>query len=119
MLKKSNKRSIIYITNKALKKIKFLIEKKNNSNIIGIKFGIKNRGCNGKSYTINYIEKDKIYINDESLDFKDFKINIDSKAILFLIGTTIDYVDTPISSEFVFNNPNSKGKCGCGESFNV
>ena len=119
MLKINKKKQIINLTNNAVNKIKYLINKKNNSNIIGIKFGIRNRGCNGKSYTIDYLEKDKILKNDECLDFNDFKINIDSKAIIFIIGTTIDYIDTPISSEFVFNNPNSKGKCGCGESFNI
>ena len=119
MSKTINKKNIIYLTKNAVIKIKYLIEKKDNSNIVGVKFGIKNRGCNGKSYTMDYLEKDGVFKNDECIDFNDFKVNIDSKAIMFIIGTTIDYVDTPISSEFVFTNPNSKGACGCGESFNI
>ena len=119
MQKNNNNKNIIFLTNNAVKKIKYLIDNKNNSNIVGIKFGIKNRGCNGKSYTMDYLEKGQKCKNDECINFNDFSVNIDSKAIMFILGTTIDYVDTPISSEFVFNNPNSKGKCGCGESFNI
>ena len=53
------------------------------------------------------------------IEEKDVKVIVDSKALMFLIGTEMDYVDNEVSSEFVFNNPNSKGTCGCGESFTV
>ena len=56
---------------------------------------------------------------DEVIEEKDVKVIVDSKALMFLIGTEMDFVDNEIKSEFVFNNPNSKGECGCGESFTV
>lgn len=56
---------------------------------------------------------------DEVLEKEGIKVIIDSRAVLFLIGTTMDYINTPTREEFVFQNPNSKGSCGCGESFNV
>ena len=56
---------------------------------------------------------------DEVVEEKDVRVIVDSKALMFLIGTEMDYIDNEIKSEFVFNNPNSKGTCGCGESFTV
>ena len=56
---------------------------------------------------------------DELVEEKGVRVIVESKALMFLIGTEMDYVDNDIKSEFVFNNPNEKGRCGCGESFNV
>ena len=56
---------------------------------------------------------------DELIEQHGVKVIVDSKALLFLIGTEMDYVDNEIKAEFVFNNPNAKGECGCGESFHV
>ena len=69
---------------------------------------------------LNYAEEgEAIGKLDEIVEEKDVKVIVDSKALMFLIGTEMDYVDNEIKSEFVFNNPNSKGTCGCGESFTV
>ncbi len=113
------KKNIITLTDSAISRIKYLMNCKNDINIIGIKFGLRNRGCNGKSYTLTYFKKNDLNRNDECVMIDNVYIGIDRKAILYILGTKIDYVNTPISSEFVFNNPNSKGMCGCGESFNV
>tara|TARA_B100001057_G_scaffold436818_1_gene468165 strand:+ start:182 stop:538 length:357 start_codon:yes stop_codon:yes gene_type:complete len=113
------KKNIIILSSNALKRIKFLIQTKNDPEVIGIKFGIKNRGCNGKSYTLDYLKKGGLIKYDECIMTDGIYIGINKNALLHIIGTSIDYIDTPLSSEFVFNNPNSRGTCGCGESFNI
>ena len=69
---------------------------------------------------MNYFKKDEdISKLDEVVDTKEVKVVIDSNALIFVVGMEMDYVDNEIKSEFVFRNPNSKGTCGCGESFHV
>ena len=87
---------------------------------MGVRVGVRRRGCNGYSYVMKYAEEgENISRLDEVVEAKDVKVIVDSKALMFLIGTEMDYVDDEVKSEFVFNNPNSKGECGCGESFTV
>ena len=83
----------------------------------GVRVGIRTRGCNGMSYTIEYA--DEVSEFDEVVEDKGVKVLIDPKAIMFLIGTTMDYEEDKFKSGFVFTNPNEKGRCGCGESFSV
>lgn len=83
----------------------------------GIRVGIRTRGCSGLSYTIEYA--DEIGKFDEVVEDKGVRVLIDPKAVMFLIGTEMDFVEEKFKSGFVFNNPNEKGRCGCGESFNV
>lgn len=104
------------VTDAAVVRLKELIKEKG-ENDIGIKIGVKKRGCNGLSYTMDYIkEKSKI---DEVVEVDGVNIIVDPKAQMFVIGTTMDFINTPLQQEFVFNNPNAKGTCGCGESFSV
>ncbi|KAL3869114.1 hypothetical protein ACJMK2_041839 [Sinanodonta woodiana] len=105
----------LILTSQAVSKIKELMKEK--PDMLGLKIGVKTRGCNGLTYTLDYAkEKGKF---DEVVEQDDVKVFIDSKAQLTLLGTEMDYIETKLASEFIFNNPNIKGTCGCGESFNV
>ena len=81
--------------------------------------GVRRRGCNGYSYIMQYSEENDVGKLDELIEENNVKVIVDSKALMFLLGTEMDYVDNEIKAEFVFNNPNAKGECGCGESFHV
>jgi iron-sulfur cluster assembly protein len=82
--------------------------------IAGLRVGVKNGGCAGMSYTMEYAES--VNPNDEVVDDKGVRILIDPKAVLFLLGTEMDFRNDKLSSQFVFNNPNQTSACGCGES---
>ncbi len=81
---------------------------------IGVRVGVKNGGCAGMSYTMEYAEE--IRPLDEVVEDKGVKLLIDPKAVLFLLGTEMDYKTDKLSAQFVFNNPNQTSACGCGES---
>ncbi len=83
----------------------------------GIRVGIRTRGCSGLSYTIEYA--DEVSKFDDVVEKDGVKILIDPKAVMFLIGTEMDFVEEQLKSGFVFRNPNEKGRCGCGDSFHV
>jgi iron-sulfur cluster assembly accessory protein len=137
--KTQRNRNPLIITPTAASRIHFLISQHNNNNnttnsdsgaAIGIRLGTKKRGCNGLSYTLNYAYADHsthhprdevmtIQLDDISLPGNGLKVYVEPMALMNVIGTTMDFVDDEMSSEFVFLNPNSKGECGCGESFNV
>lgn len=82
--------------------------------IAGLRVGVKNGGCAGMSYTMEYA--DEIRSHDEVVEDKGVTVLIDPKAVLFLLGTEMDFQVTKMSSGFVFNNPNQTSACGCGES---
>merc|ERR1711894_131118 len=103
------------LTPSAVEKVKQLVE--NKPNCLGLQIGVKKRGCNGLSYTLDYAQEKGKFSEEVSQD--GVKIFIDSKAQLTLLGTEMDYSESKLSSEFVFNNPNITGTCGCGESFTL
>lgn len=81
---------------------------------LGVRVGVTNGGCAGMSYTMDYATEAKPF--EEVMEDKGVKVFIDPKAILFLIGTELDFVKEKLGARFVFNNPNQTSACGCGES---
>ena len=84
---------------------------------IGVRIGVKSGGCAGMSYVMEYAEK--IKPNEEVIEEKGVKLLIDPQAIIYLLGTEMDYKQEKFSSQFVFKNPNETERCGCGESFKI
>ncbi len=98
----------------AASRIKELMAKSDRP-IAGLRVGVKNGGCAGMEYTMEYVEQ--IAPIDEVVEDKGVKLVIDPKAVLFLLGTEMDWKVDKLSSQFVFNNPNQTSACGCGESW--
>jgi len=117
MSKRAIIKSIITITDAAVNQIKHLIQGKQDKNIIGVHLSTKLRGCSGNSYVMNYTESK--LPTDEHVHCKGIDVYVDNKTVFLIIGTEMDYVENNVTSEFVFSNPNAKGTCGCGESFNT
>lgn len=86
-------------------------------NYIGVRIGVKNGGCAGMEYEMSYATEMKPF--DEAVEENGVKVLIDPKAILFLLGTEIDFVTEKLSERFVFKNPNQTDACGCGESVTI
>jgi iron-sulfur cluster assembly protein len=104
------------VTDHAAQRIQALLAKRGKPSV-GIRIGVRARGCSGLTYTLEYAdEKGKF---DEIVQDKGVTILIDPKATMFIIGTEMDFVDDKLQSGFTFRNPNEKGRCGCGESFHV
>ena len=104
------------VTEAAADRVKVLLSKRDKPSV-GIRVGVRSRGCSGMSYTIEYADEKGRW--DEIVEDKGVTILIDPKATMFLIGTEMDYVDGQLEAGFTFKNPNEKGRCGCGESFHV
>ena len=107
---------IIKLSDKAVSRIKEIMSQAQNSTI-GVRVGVKSGGCAGMSYVMEYAEEVKP--NEEVIEDKGVKVLIDPKAIMYLLGTEMDYKKEKFSSHFVFKNPNETERCGCGESFKV
>lgn len=108
--------SFIQLTDSAAARIRALLDKRSKP-AAGIRIGVRTVGCSGLSYTIEYADERSDF--DEVVEEKGVTILIDPKAVMFVVGSEMDYVEEKLKSGFVFNNPNEKGRCGCGESFHV
>ncbi len=108
--------SILTVTPAAVEQIKTLLKGRNKPSL-GIRVGIKTRGCSGLSYYIEFADEKNPY--DEIIQLDDVTVLIDPKAIMFVFGIVMDFETNDLESGFTFKNPNEKGRCGCGESFHV
>ncbi len=112
---------VVTLTDAAAARVKEIMAKKHEEGAdkpyAGLRVGVKNGGCAGSEYIFEYAaERGPM---DEVVEDKDVTILIEPKAVLFLIGTEIDYEITKLSSKFVFHNPNETDACGCGESVTI
>ena len=107
------KPTVMTLTDAAAERIREIMASKD-GHIEGLRIGVKNGGCAGMEYTMDWAEEAEKF--DEVVEDKGVKVLIDAKAVLFLLGTEMDYQVETLKSGFVFNNPNQTSACGCGES---
>ncbi len=110
------KRQIMSLTDNAAAEIKNLLNNRGKPSL-GIRIGVKSGGCSGLKYFVEYADAKNQF--DEIIEDRGLTILIDPKALMYLLGTEMDYAEEEFKSGFTFTNPNEKGKCGCGSSFNV
>ena len=109
-------KDLFNLTEAAIKRVQEMLINRGKPSA-GIRVGVRQKGCNGNAYTLEFA--DTPCPNDEMVRAGDITVFIDSKAVMFVVGTEMDYVDEQLQSGFVFRNPNEKGACGCGKSFYV
>jgi len=107
---------LMTLTDAAAERVRALLAEKGEG-AGSLKIGVKNGGCAGMEYTLSWSEKPEPL--DEAVEDKGVKILIEPKAVLYLLGTEMDYKVDKLAAQFVFNNPNQKSACGCGESVNL
>lgn len=101
------------LTDAAADRIRQIMEK-SEEGVLGLRLGVKNGGCAGMEYTMEWAREQQPF--EEVIEDKGVRVFLDPKAVLFLLGTQMDYQATTLKSGFVFNNPNQVSACGCGES---
>jgi iron-sulfur cluster assembly protein len=107
-------KQVITLSDNAANRIKEIISN-NETKSVGVRVGVKSGGCAGMSYVMEYAKE--INPTDEIIEDKGVRVFIDPSAIMYLLGTEMDYKKEQFSSTFVFKNPNETERCGCGESF--
>ena len=110
-------KNIISISDSAATQIKKIMSD-SNEDVLGVIVGVDKSGCSGYAYKLEYAKNGNTK-NFEIVESKGVKVFIEPSATMFLIGSEMDYTIDKLSSRFVFNNPNEKSSCGCGESFNI
>lgn len=108
--------AVMTVTEAAAARVRDLIARADKP-VAGVRVGVKNGGCAGMSYTMDLA--DTVEKGDEVIETQGVKVLIDPKAVLFLLGTTMDFTIDKMSAKFVFRNPNETSACGCGESVSI
>ena len=109
--------SILTFSDQAKTRLKEIMSSDEYKNALGLRISVKSGGCAGMSYDMNYVEQ--LIDGDEKIEVEGVNVFIDPKAIMYLLGTEMDYKVDKFTSSFVFNNPNETERCGCGESFKI
>ena len=104
---------VLSLTDRAADRIKAIMAEADRP-IAGLRVGVRNGGCAGMSYTMEYAEAVKP--GEDVVEDRGVRVFVDPKAVLFLLGTEMDFTTNKLASQFVFNNPNQTSACGCGES---
>ena len=107
---------VVTLTDAAVERVKALVARSEEP-VQGLRIGVKTRGCSGMSYSVEYADEPKRF--EEVVEQKGVKLFIDPTAVMFILGSEVDYKEDRFTSGFTFENPNEKGRCGCGESFHV
>ena len=109
--------SILTFSDQAKPRLKEIMSSDEYKNALGLRISVKSGGCAGMTYDMNYVEQ--LVDGDEKIEVEGVNVFIDPKAIMYLLGTEMDYRVDKFTSSFVFNNPNETERCGCGESFKI
>ena len=107
---------VLSLTRAAVGRVRQLLDSRGDG-APGIRIGVRTAGCSGLTYTIDFV--DEIKAGDEVIEAEGVKVVVDPAAVMYLVGTEMDFVQDKLGAAFKFSNPNEAGRCGCGESFTV
>ena len=116
MLQFDKNTPILSITDQAAARVQEIV-KGAESDVIGLRIGIKTAGCSGLQYNVEFAKEQQPF--EDAIDVNGVRVLIDPAAVMFLVGTEMDWREDKFNSSFVFNNPNETARCGCGESFSI
>ena len=105
----------VTLTDRAAEHVQRYMQKRGKG--VGLRLGVKTTGCSGLAYSVDYVHEAQPF--DEKIETPGGAFYIDGASVLYLVGSTMDWVEDDFAAGFVFENPNAKGACGCGESFTV
>lgn len=109
--------AVMTLTDAAVDRVREIVDAAGDPAVFGVRVGIKNGGCAGMSYTLDVARS--VAPGDERVDAKGATVLVEAKAVLYLLGTEMDFERTTLKTGFVFHNPNEVGACGCGESVSL
>lgn len=109
--------TILTFSDNAKTRLREIMSSNEYKNALGLRISVKSGGCAGMTYDMNYVQQ--LVVGDEKIEVEGVNVFIDPKAIMYLLGSEMDYKITKFTSSFIFNNPNETERCGCGESFKI